>query len=164
MEPRIEILTGKRLVGQRMSMTMADDKTPVLWKQFMSRRKEIPNKLTEELVSMQVYDQAFDFSNYNIHRAFEKWAAVEVSGFEAIPADFEKYILPSGLYAVFLHKGGASTGPKTFQYIFGAWLPGSDYLLDHRPHFEILGEKYKNDSPDSEEEIWIPIRPKTQFS
>jgi AraC family transcriptional regulator len=50
--------------------------------------------------------------------------------------------------------------PKTFQYIFGTWLPNSEYVLDNRPHFEILGEKYKNDDPTSEEEIWIPIKAK----
>jgi len=32
--------------------------------------------------------------------------------------------------------------------------------LDDRPHFEVLGDKYKNADPDSEEEIWIPIRTK----
>jgi AraC family transcriptional regulator len=34
------------------------------------------------------------------------------------------------------------------------------YFLDDRPHFEILGDKYKNGDPDSEEEIWIPIKQK----
>jgi AraC family transcriptional regulator len=43
-------------------------------------------------------------------------------------------------------------------YIFNTWLPKSGYQLDRRPHFEILGEKYKNNNPDSEEEIWIPIQ------
>jgi len=37
-------------------------------------------------------------------------------------------------------------------------LPNSDYELDNRPHFEILGKKYKNNSADSEEEIWIPVK------
>jgi AraC family transcriptional regulator len=68
--------------------------------------------------------------------------------------------LPEGLYAVFLHRGPATTGPKTFEYIFQTWLPASEYFLDHRPHFEILGTNYKNDDPDSEEEIWIPVKPK----
>jgi AraC family transcriptional regulator len=67
--------------------------------------------------------------------------------------------LPAGLYAVFLHRGPASEGQRTFQYIMGTWLPASGYELDSRPHFELLGEKYKNDLPDSEEEIWIPIKP-----
>ncbi|MFM9945765.1 MAG: GyrI-like domain-containing protein, partial [Bacteroidia bacterium] len=44
--------------------------------------------------------------------------------------------------------------------IYGTWIPNSEYNLDNRPHFEILGEKYKNNHPDSEEEIWIPIKPK----
>ncbi|MEP7234441.1 MAG: GyrI-like domain-containing protein, partial [Ignavibacteriota bacterium] len=50
-------------------------------------------------------------------------------------------------------------GP-TFQYILRTWVPNSNYELDDRPHFEILGEKYKKDDPSSEEEIWIPIKPR----
>lgn len=34
------------------------------------------------------------------------------------------------------------------------------YEIDFRPHFEILGEKYKNNDPGSEEEVWIPVRPR----
>jgi len=67
---------------------------------------------------------------------------------------------PEGLYAVFVHKGAASEGPKTYQYIFTTWLPASDYQLDNRPHFAIMGEKYKGEDPGSEEELWIPIKPK----
>jgi AraC family transcriptional regulator len=44
-----------------------------------------------------------------------------------------------------------------FQHIFSEWLPNSDYRLADRAHFEVLGEKYKNNDPSSEEEIWIPI-------
>jgi AraC family transcriptional regulator len=70
-------------------------------------------------------------------------------------------ILSEGLYAVFIHKGPASQGEKTFRYIFNTWLPASDYLLDNRPHFEIMGEKYKNEDSLSEEEVWIPIKLKS---
>jgi AraC family transcriptional regulator len=71
----------------------------------------------------------------------------------------ESFILTGGLYAVFIHKGAASEGKRTFSYIFGPWLPASEYSIDDRPHFEILGKKYKNEDPCSEEEIWIPIKP-----
>lgn len=53
-----------------------------------------------------------------------------------------------------------NTDNRIFICIFSDWLPKSDYELDERPHFEILDEKYKNDDPNSEEEIWIPIRNK----
>jgi AraC family transcriptional regulator len=39
-------------------------------------------------------------------------------------------------------------------------LPNLGYTLDDRAHFEVLGEKYKNNDPLSEEEIWIPIKKK----
>jgi len=51
-------------------------------------------------------------------------------------------------------------GSSFFQKIYTVWLPASDYVLDNRPHFEVLGDKYKNNDPSSEEEVWIPIKPK----
>ena len=69
----------------------------------------------------------------------------------------EALILPSGLYAVFHYKGSSSDN-SIYQYIFGTWIPNSDYDLDDRPHFEVLGDRYKNNDPNSEEEIWIPIK------
>lgn len=68
------------------------------------------------------------------------------------------FIIPAGQYAVFHYKGSHNNGFDVFSYIFGEWLPASGYELDDRPHFELLGPKYKNGDPDSEEEIWIPIR------
>jgi AraC family transcriptional regulator len=35
----------------------------------------------------------------------------------------------------------------------------SAFLLDDRPHFAVMGAKYKSEDPSSEEEIWIPIKP-----
>jgi AraC family transcriptional regulator len=67
--------------------------------------------------------------------------------------------LNGGLYAVFNYKG-LNTDNRIFIHIFTEWLPSSGYVLDERPHFEILGEKYKNNDPESEEEIWIPVKPK----
>lgn len=72
----------------------------------------------------------------------------------------ECLILPGGLYAVFQYRGTSETAVETFQYIFGTWIPASDFELDARPHFELLDENYRNDHPESEEEIWIPVRPK----
>ena len=139
-------------------MSLADNQTLKLWQSFMLRRKEIKSNLTTELFSMQVYPQSFDFTFSNLKAEFDKWAAIEVADFENIPNDMETYTLTGGLYAVFDYKG-LSTDTKIFQYIFGTWLPLSkNYLLDDRPHFEILGDKYKYNDPNSEEEIWIPIK------
>lgn len=155
---RLETISEKKLVGKRLRMTFDNFKVGELWKSFMPNRKEISNKVTNNLVSISVYSPNHfeDFKNTN---EFEKWAAVEVTAFENIPPEMEAIVLPAGLYAVFDYKG-VNTDYSTYEYIFGSWLPNSAYLLDNRPHFEILGEKYKNDDPNSEEEIWVPIKAK----
>jgi AraC family transcriptional regulator len=158
LQPVIRTIPGKRLIGKRLRMSVSDNKTFDLWKSFMPRRKEIRNILSSELFSLQVYDNSSYFTNFNPDNLFEKWAAIEVADFEEIPSEMESLILSDGLYAVFTYKGAASKAAEIFRYIFGTWLPDSDYSLDNRAHFEILGEKYKNDDPESEEEIWIPIR------
>jgi AraC family transcriptional regulator len=159
MQPRIETIMAKKLVGKRLAMSFADNQTFRLWQSFMPRRKEINNNLNTELISLQVYPQSFDFTYPDIKTGFDKWAAVEVADFDKVPDEMETYVLPGGLYAVFDYKG-LSSDYKIFQYIFETWLPGSNYTIDKRPHFEVLGEKYKNNDPASEEEIWIPIKPK----
>lgn len=161
MDCRIETLAEKKMIGHRRVMSFANNETRQLWQGFMPHRKEIGNAIGTELYSVQVYDAAFSFERFDPIREFEKWAVVEVTDFESVPEGMEALTIPGGLYAVFHHVGPASAGPRTFQYIFGTWLPGSDYVLDTRPHFEVLGEKYKNEDPASEEDIWIPIRQKT---
>lgn len=160
MQPRIETLTEKILVGKRMRMSLADNKTGELWRSFRPRQREIGNKVTSDLYSMQVYSQPLDFGNLN--QEFEKWAAVEVSDVSSIPDGMDAFTLKGGLYAVFPYKG-SSTDTTIFRLIFGTWLPSSPYALDSRPHFEVLGDKYKNADPNSEEEIWIPIKPKSDI-
>jgi AraC family transcriptional regulator len=160
MEPRIEHLRGKKLAGKRMTMSLAVNRTGELWRSLMPRRREITNNIGADLYSLQVYPEKY-FEAFDPRREFQKWALVEVKDFGDLPDDIETFNLPGGLYAVFLHRGPASEGPKTFQYIFTKWLPRSLYVLDDRPHFEILGEKYKNEAPDSEEEIWVPVKLRT---
>jgi AraC family transcriptional regulator len=128
----------------------------------MPRRKEVTNQIGTDIFCLQVYDPFFDFKIFDPSRTFEKWAAVEVPDFTSIPKEMEAFTLQGGLYAVFLHRGAAATGATTFRYIFETWLPNSDYSIDDRPHFEILGSKYKNNDPSSEEDIWIPVQPKSK--
>lgn len=157
MNPRIEIIEEKKLVGKKLTMSYANYRVGELWGSFMPRRKEISNSLSNYLVSLVVY-KPNHFDDFNPNNEFERWATVEVADFVNVPEKMETFVLSSGLYAVF-HYIGSSTGITSFyQNIFTVWIPNSEYVLDDRPHFEILGEKYKNNNPLSEEDIWIPIK------
>lgn len=157
MNPRIEILSEKKLVGTRLKMSFAANRTRELWQSLMPRLKEIKTRVGNDKFSMQIYEDPLSLSD--AAREFEKWAAVEVSGFDDVPEGLETFTLRGGLYAVFDYKG-SSTDNRVFLYIFTEWLPICEYALDARPHFEVLGENYRNGDPESEEEIWIPVKPK----
>lgn len=159
MTPRIETTSQKKLVGKRLKMSYADYRIGELWSSFMPMRKEIKHSLGTDLVSLVVY-QPTHFTNFKPSNEFDRWATVEVANFDQVPNEMETFILPAGLYAVFQYRGLASGISSFYQTIFTVWLPNSDYYLDDRPHFEILGAKYKNNDPSSEEEIWIPIQAK----
>ena len=156
MEPKIITIKSKNLVGISLKMSLAESRIAELWSSFMPRLSEIKNLISSDLYSLQVYDSNY-FDEYNPRLVFEQWALIEVENFDNIPSGMQSFVLSEGQYAVFLHKG-MNTDNSIFQYIYGSWLPNSVYQLDSRPHFELLGSKYKNESPDSEEEIWIPIQ------
>jgi len=157
MEARIETLTEKKLLGKHLVMSFIENKTFQLWSSFMPRRKEIKNATDSNLYSLEVFPIGH-FDNFDPSNTFQKWAAVEVSDFDEIPPNMEILVIPTGLYAVFLHKGAATEAYQTYHTIFAEWLPNSPYIVDDRPHFAVMDERYKKDDPDSEEEIWIPIK------
>jgi len=161
LNPRIEILSETVLVGKSVQMSLADNKTIEVWRDFQMNKSAITNAVGTDLYSVQVYENALYFKEFNPQTEFTKWAAIEVAEIYNIPKGFASIVLPEGLYAVFRHIGLPSEFPKTMQFILEQWLPRSEYELDHRPHFELLGPNYKNNHPDSEEEVWIPIKKMT---
>lgn len=160
MEVRIEELPQTLLVGKSLRMSLVNNKTSTLWRSFMTEKSVITNAVGTDLYSIQVYDEIQYFKNFNPETEFTKWVAIAVENQSEIPNEFSPFTIESGLYAVFQHKGAISEFARTIAYIFSQWLPKSEYELDDRPHFELLGKKYKNNSPDSEEEVWIPIKKK----
>jgi AraC family transcriptional regulator len=159
MTAKITTINEKKLVGKKLMMSYANYKIGELWSSFMPGRKEITNTVNNDLLSMVIY-KSNHFEEFRPTNEFERWATVEVADFVNVPDQMETYVLSSGLYAVFHFIGSSNSIASFYQNIFNVWLPSSEYVLDDRPHFEILGEKYKNNDPLSEEDIWIPIKPK----
>jgi AraC family transcriptional regulator len=157
MNPTIKTFPTTKFIGKNLIFTYADYRAFELWSSFMPRRKEIQNAIGMELYNIQINPENFDFSP---NTPFTKWAAVVVSSFDFVPDGMQTLEIPEGLYAVFKYKGDQSGAASFFNSIYTEWLPSSDYELDNRPQFEILGEKYKNNDPNSEEEIWIPVKQK----
>lgn len=157
MRSRLEIIPKRYFAGRRNEMSLVNNTTLELWKSFMPRKKEITSVKGEELYSIELYPHQY-FKAFDPSASFEKWAAVEIHDKSLLPEGIEILTIPKGQYVVFTYKGSSSGVPQAYAFIFRQWLPASDFELDNRPHFAVMGEKYKNDSEDSEEELWIPIR------
>ncbi len=151
MNPKIVDIKEKKVIGMKSQMLQHEYGNIVaLWKQFMPRKNEIPNLTGFELIALQEYT---GFGNFE--KPFDIWACAEVSDFDVIPNEMGSKVISGGLYAVFLHKG--MNAGATYQRIMSGWLPNSGYRIDDRPHFQVMGDKYKNGSPDSEEDFYVPI-------
>jgi len=156
MTPTIKTIPEKFFIGKSLTTSIADNKTFELFSSFMPRKKEILNTVTTDIFDLKIYPVSY-FSAFNPTTPFTKWVLVEVSNFKDVPNGMDTFTLEGGLYTVFHYKG-LNTDHSIFEYIFGTWIPNSDYVIDNRPHFDVLGEKHKNNDPNSEEEIWIPIK------
>jgi AraC family transcriptional regulator len=156
--PDIKNITSKKLIGRHITMSLADNKTFALFSSFMPKRFEIKNTVSPDIFCLKTYPRDY-FTNFSPSTTFEKWALMEVNDHNLIPEGMESFNLPGGLYAVFHYKG-LNTDFSIFEYIFREWLPDSEYLLDNRPHFDIMGAGYKNNDPESEEDLYIPIKKK----
>lgn len=123
----------------------------------MPRLKEVSQVVDADLYSVEVYEPSF-FTKFDPNALFDKWSAVAVAAVAEVPEGMQSITISSGMYAVFLYIGPASEGGKAYRYIFETWLPSSGYVLDDRPHFAKMGTQYLGENPQSEEEIWVPVR------
>jgi AraC family transcriptional regulator len=69
MTPRIKILSGKKLIGKSIQTSLANNKTPELWRSFMPRRSEIQNPISSDLFAIQVYEPNY-FETFNPNTVF----------------------------------------------------------------------------------------------
>ncbi len=159
-EPTILEIEDRKLIGMRIQTSLSENRTFELWRQFKPRVKEINGRKNGTFYSVQNFPHGLDFKAFTNDTIFEKWAAVEVENFDALPMGMEPLLLPGGEYAVFVHSGPASTGYQTFEFIFGTWLPNSAFERDNRPHFELMTADYLPTDPNAQEEFWIPIKRK----
>jgi AraC family transcriptional regulator len=150
-------LKPKILVGMNDDMSIVDDTTFDLWHAFMPNKKHIKNVVGKELFSLQVFTDDVTFYNFTEHTVFTKWACVEVESLEDVPENMDVLMFEGGMYLVEEHCGPSYEVKKTYSRIFKDIIPFSNFSVDKRPHFELLGENYLGRDPNSKEDIWIPI-------
>lgn len=156
-QPTIQQFPSKTFMGISIKMSLTDNLTSELWRSAISLKPAVDQLENNNAYSIECYPEDY-FNTFTPEKKFEKWAAFLPKKDSPIMNPFVRITIPKGRYAVFHFKGSSANAFALFSYIFNTWLPTSGYKLDHRPHFAVMGEKYKNNDASSEEEIWIPIK------
>jgi len=155
LNPTIIDSPTRMIVGVSAQMSYSNMPIPQLWKKFKPMVEEIEHKKDELFYAIQVYTNDH-FETFDPEKLFEVWAGVAVADFNVLPNPFLCLVIPAGKYAVFTLVGQDIGG--LYSKIIGEWIPNSSYAIANRPHFQVMGDQYKNNQPDSEEEVWFPIQ------
>lgn len=158
-EPRIETCDARRLIGLKMTIARGGQREiPGLWRRFRTAYPEVPNKIEKGVYGV-CYDHGKD-------GRFNYLAAVEVEPKTKPGEGQTKLDLPAGRYAIFTHKvTEPNLAPgllQSFNYIFGTWLPASDYELGEGPDFEYYDERFNAAEMSGEIDIYVPVREKSE--
>lgn len=156
MEPKIVDRDRIVLVGLPYFGDASEGKFGQAWHRFMQHDMNLTNRVNEHAA----YGVEYYGPEFHEEHKWHYFPSVEVSDLNDFPTIFFAKILPAAQYAVFTSTGGLSKLSETFQYAYMTWLPASEYEVAHPFDFEYYGERYRGDVPESEVDIYIPIKPK----
>jgi AraC family transcriptional regulator len=156
MEPKFKKLDDMIVVGLQTLNTCHYNVIPRLWQRFLKRENEIKH-IAVENVGIGV---SFDIEKEEKGSEFFHLVGHLVSSTEDIPEGMTYRKIRAHDYAVFTHRGPLSTLGKTYDFIYGEWLPKSEYDYDDSNEIEWYDERFDPLSEVSEFDIYVPIKRK----
>ena len=92
-------------------------------------------------------------------KTFEYMCGAAVASFDTLPPGYGRMRIPAQHYAVFTHRGDASTLHATWAAIWGDWLPRSGHRMANTPEFELYDERFDQRTGSGVIEVWASIIP-----
>lgn len=147
-----------KVAGIRGTTSLADNRLPGLWEEFMCRHKDLFMAAGAGYGICETQQTTYTEDGDVL---FATMVGSPVHDFESLPTflSLEQKVLQAGKYAVFTHRGTLANLFKTYQYIFGTWLQITKVVLDDREDFEVYEREVLSfDAPDNEVKIYIPVK------
>ncbi|MCC7530485.1 MAG: AraC family transcriptional regulator [Candidatus Melainabacteria bacterium] len=126
-----------------------------LWDKFSKRENEIPNLSGN--YALGVCMPKHQDIPVKEGDTFVYIAGRPVSTLDEVPEGMVAVKIPRRKYAKFTHKGALTNLPHTVNYIWGTWLPKSEYKHSNSPDFELYDERFDVKSLSGEIDIFVPI-------
>lgn len=151
MEPKILELDGFKFVGLRYFGDNKNQEIKGLWGEF--------NKNCDKFKHVKTNSPAIGLCIMipGEMEKFEYSAGFMVDSTADMDPMFVSRDVPPSKYAVFTHKGLLTNLMETYQYIFGVWAKKTDYKINELLNFEWYDDRFKDNDPSSEFDIYIPI-------
>lgn len=155
-EPEIRELESFTVVGVRERIEEdTRSRIPSIWGRFMEVVSGIPSAASDSghglSLNVDLEDGSFDYV-----------AGVPVSRVERLPAGVVAETLPALTWAVFGHRVRSlplhEELAPTYRWIFGTWLPSSDWEYPVAADFERYPPGFDPGEARGTIEIWLPVR------
>ncbi|MGE7915796.1 AraC family transcriptional regulator [Lysinibacillus xylanilyticus] len=157
-KPEIVHLQKKLIIGSVYNTTLQDDKyfvdIPEFYFDFGENQyyKRISNKVAPNM--------AYGITtNFQEDGHFSFIIGEEVQKYDiSLKGNFVNFEIPEGKYAEFKIDGNSEHVQNTRRYIYGVWLPNSNYERNSGPDFEITDVVNSTFPHDMKMKIYIPIK------
>lgn len=156
MEPEIIEHPAMKIVGIATQYDDGDLSLPKLWSTFRPYRESIPNRVGKDFFGIyESYEESEDETR------FVYICSAQVSNFEEVPEGMITRELEAQTYARFTHTGPIANLENTLRYIWGSWLPKSNYEYADKPDFELLPAGFNDADPENVIYLNIPVTSRT---
>jgi predicted transcriptional regulator YdeE len=163
--PQIVDKTELRVIGLEAAFIpgMSPDATNFavigpLWERFMHSANRVTNRVGDAMFGI-IYGRP------KLERAhpdeLQYIAGVAVTTTAATPDGMVARTVPTGMFAVFTHRGPIKDIGATMNEIYRVWLPQSAYRHAQIADVEAYDRRFRMNEEDSEMEYWISVTPRT---
>ncbi|WP_223068644.1 effector binding domain-containing protein [Paenibacillus caui] len=156
-KPEIREITPLRVVGRKYRTCLNNElyfaEIPGFYHDFGIRETymRIPDKAAPDMC----YGISCDYEDDG---GFSFLVGEEVCAFtDSLDEDLVQFVVPGGKYAVFIADGTAEHVQQVRKYIYGVWLPGSNYERREGPDFEVTDVRNSRYPDEMKMTIYIPI-------
>ncbi|HTO06593.1 MAG TPA: AraC family transcriptional regulator [Myxococcota bacterium] len=155
-QPEIRELDAFTVVGVRERIEEdTRDRIPALWGRFRELVSRIPHVASDS-------GHGLSLNVDETEGSFDYVAGVPVSRVGRLPAGAIAETLPPETYAVFAHRVRSlplhTELAPTYRWIFGTWLPSSDWEYPVGMDFERYPPGFDASEAKGTIEIWVPVR------
>ncbi|MFC5406446.1 GyrI-like domain-containing protein [Cohnella soli] len=158
MEAKEVKLPAFTVVGLRIEANLDELESGIgknAYDSLISRKDEIPFKMNENVILMQIYPMKPEF-NPRVDR-FTQIFCYEISEDDAVPSDMVSHQVPESKYATYTHKGLESELGRSYDYLYGQWI--REHGQEPKGYdFEVWDERYKPESPDNEIDMYVALK------